>query len=98
MYVPTLGSPYGPTEVNEAFGLTGMLVLTCFFAVLMVVQKTVEEKKRMRRMHSSPRKRIRSLIHSPGKNNITSASSYHIGSGTISPRKTPKGPWGARNY
>ena len=97
MYVPTLASPYGPTEGGtEAFGLTGILVLTCFFAVLMVAQKSVEEKKRTRRMHSSPRKRIRSLIHSPG-NNITSASSYHIGSGTMSPRKVPKGPW-SRHY
>mmetsp|Transcript_9990 Transcript_9990/g.27976 ORF Transcript_9990/g.27976 Transcript_9990/m.27976 type:complete len:1208 (+) Transcript_9990:261-3884(+) len=97
IYVPSLADPYGATETNEAFGLAGILFLTCFFAVLIVVQKSVEEKKRVRRMHSSPRRRIRSLIHSPGKS-ITSASSYHIGSGTMSPRKALKDPWGTRHY
>ena len=99
VYVPALENPYNGAETNGSFGVTGILVLACFFAVLMVVQKSIEEKKRIRRLHSSPRRRIRSLIHSPGKS-ITTASSYHIGtsSGTMSPHKAPKDPWGARHY
>ena len=97
VYVPALENPYSAAETQQAFGFTGSLVVTCFFAILMVVRKSIEEKKRVRRMHSSPRRRIRSLIHSPGKS-ITTASSCHIGSGTMSPRKAPKDPWGARHY
>jgi hypothetical protein len=76
VYVPALENPYSAANTNQAFGFTGILVLTCFFAVLMVAQKSAEEKSRARLRRSSPRKKIHSLIHSPGKS-ITSASFYH---------------------